>query len=89
MSGCFGLLKGRRNSYHMPPDVLRPDCGKFVTRRRAGNAANRARGNLIAAGEARKIEIDVNPVRVSWHKGLPRPVFICPACQRVCYRTRQ
>jgi len=44
-------------------------------------------GNLIAAGEARKIEIDANPVRVSWHKGLPRPVFICPAGQRDCYRT--
>ena len=46
-----------------------------------------AHGNyLIATREAGKIEIDGKQVRVSWHKSLPLPVFVCPACSRDCYR---
>jgi hypothetical protein len=43
-------------------------------------------GCLIDTREAGKIEINGNPVRVSWHRSLPLPVFICPRCDHDCYR---
>src|SRR5215469_12083391 len=43
-------------------------------------------GSQLATREAGKIEIDGNQVRVSWHKSLPLPVFVCPLCERDCYR---
>jgi hypothetical protein len=46
----------------------------------------KARACLLATREAGKIEIDGTSVRVSRHKSLPLAVFICPACNRDCYR---
>jgi hypothetical protein len=45
--------------------------------------------HLTNSREAGKIEIDGHPVRVSWHRALPLPVFVCPACERDCYRLHE
>jgi len=95
MPGAFGLKEDHHHE-HVPVERLtenRPCVDVFRLYREglllvgASARLQMARGgSQLAAREAGKIEIDGNLVRVSWHKSLPLPVFVCPLCERDCYR---
>jgi hypothetical protein len=47
------------------------------------------KGSLLSVHEAGNLEIDGQPIRVAWHKALPLRVFVCPVCERDCYRLHE
>ena len=95
MPGVFGLKEDHHHE-HVPVERLtenRPCVDVFRLYREGlllvGASARLQTahgGSQLATREAGKIEIDGNQVRVSWHKSLPLPVFVCPLCERDCYR---
>jgi hypothetical protein len=55
------------------------------TRATVGDGEERG-GYRLAIPEPGILEIDSQPLRLGWHRALPLRTFVCPTCNRDCYR---